>query len=265
GDKVRAARAYASIIELYPSRADLRRYAGNLVERASGAGDAVAVDIYGVAVEQRPDHPAGHQMRTMALAAARRYIEALDAALAGLRHERRSGNFRMVERILEDDMAIVARAAIAADPGLEKEVLARLDARGLQPDTAPSLRFVLTWETDTNDVDFHIFDAADHHASYSGRFLPNGALFADITTGYGPECFRIDRPEAYPYALMAHYYSMGPMGYGMGRMQILRHDGAGGLGFESRPYVIMKDGAWFDMGLVTAESAPVGRAAAASK
>ena len=31
------------------------------------------------------------------------------------------------------------------------------------------------------------------------------------------------------------------MGYGMGLLQILRFDGAGGLAFEDRPYIVMND------------------------
>src|SRR5215204_6184230 len=33
----------------------------------------------------------------------------------------------------------------------------------------------------------------------------------------------------------------GPMGYGMGLLQVQRFDGKGGLTFEDRPYVIMND------------------------
>ncbi len=268
-DPAQAARAYGSLIDLFPSRADLRRYAGNLVERASGSGDPIAVDIYRVAVEQRPDHPSSHHMLAMGLAANGRWLEALDAASAGLHQQYRSGNFRGALRILEDDMAIIAAAALKADPALKKDVDKRLAPRGLEPDKTPSLRFVLTWETDTNDVDFHIFDGAFEHAYYQQKQLPKGSgwLFADVTTGYGPECFRIDNPKAYPYHLVAHYYRMGPMGYGMGRMQLLRHDGNGGLGFESRPYAIMANGAWFDMGRVNVKTAPIEppRAATAAK
>lgn len=116
------------------------------------------------------------------------------------------------------------------------------------------LRFVLTWETDANDVDFHINDAKGGHAFYSSMHLPSGGdLYADVTTGYGPECFTIRLPpeqRAYPYKLRAHYYSRGPMGYGMGKLQIVEHDGKGGLKFEERPFVVMVDGAFVDLGEV---------------
>jgi len=44
----------------------------------------------------------------------------------------------------------------------------------------------------------------------------------------------------------------GPMGYGMGKLQIVDHDGKGGLSFEERPFVVMTDRAFVDLGAVTA-------------
>src|SRR5262249_20899937 len=105
-----------------------------------------------------------------------------------------------------------------------------------------------------NDVDFHIYDARGGHAYFGSKQLPSGGeLYADVTTGYGPECFTIRNApsaRAYPYTLQAHYYSRGPMGYGMGKLEIIDHDGKGGLKSEERPFVVMKDRAYIDMGRV---------------
>jgi pimeloyl-ACP methyl ester carboxylesterase len=105
-------------------------------------------------------------------------------------------------------------AVLRAAPQAEADIFERLKRRDLQVDRAPSLRFVLNWETDANDVDFHIFDGRGGHAYYMQPRLPSGgALYADITTGYGPECFAIPgRARAYPYTLRAHYFARGPMG-----------------------------------------------------
>jgi hypothetical protein len=40
------------------------------------------------------------------------------------------------------------------------------------------------------------------------------------------------------------------MGYGMGKLEIIEHDGAGNLRFEERPFVIMNDNAFVDLGTV---------------
>ncbi|AUX22278.1 uncharacterized protein SOCEGT47_027790 [Sorangium cellulosum] len=110
------------------------------------------------------------------------------------------------------------------------------------------------WETDANDVDLHIRDDRGGHAYYASPALPSGGrLHADVTTGYGPECFTLRAPRdqrASRYTLQAHYYARGPMGYGMGKLQIVDHDGEGGLSFEERPFVIMNDQAFVDLGAV---------------
>jgi hypothetical protein len=88
-----------------------------------------------------------------------------------------------------------------------------------------------------------------------------------VTTGYGPECFTVTGPAdrgAAPYRLRVHYYSRGPMGYGMGTVQVVTHDGEGGLAIEPRPFVVMTDGALVEIGSVkagmpTAPSATRGR------
>ena len=56
------------------------------------------------------------------------------------------------------------------------------------------------------------------------------------------------RTDLAPYHLQAHYYSSGPMGYGMGKVEIVQHDGKGHLTFEERPFLVMTDHAFVDLG-----------------
>jgi tetratricopeptide (TPR) repeat protein len=254
GDFTLAARGYGSLIDLFPGRADLRRFAGNRLERLTG-GDALAlaIDSYRAAVQQRPDHPAGHRLLAFALIKAGRAAEAFEVLAAGVRQSYPQGRFAGVDRILREDLGLVAAAWMRTEPARAAQIRERLAAAGGKAEDAPSLRFVLSWETDANDVDFHIRDARGGHAYYAKRTLASGGeLYADVTTGYGPECFTI-RPSASnagPYQLQAHYYSRGPMGYGMGKLQVIEHDGKGGLRFEERPFVMMRDNAFIDMGAV---------------
>jgi hypothetical protein len=44
------------------------------------------------------------------------------------------------------------------------------------------------------------------------------------------------------------------MGYGMGKLEVIEHDGNGKLSFEERPFVVMIDHAYVDMGKVEASS-----------
>jgi len=140
-------------------------------------------------------------------------------------------------------------AAYIAAGGSRDKVTSELSKRNLAPASGPSTRFIMYWETDSNDVDFHIYDARGGHAWYSSQHLESGGdLYADVTTGYGPECFAIQgAPTAGPYKLSINYYSQGPMGFGMGLLQIQRFDGKG-FWFEDRPYVIMRNRAFVDLG-----------------
>ncbi|MCA9677070.1 MAG: hypothetical protein KC464_18730, partial [Myxococcales bacterium] len=242
--------------DLFPARADLRRFAGERLDRlaVAGAADAgaLAIDTYQRAVEQRPDHLTGHRVLAYALVRAGRLGDAFAAVERGLTQAYPDGRFREGERVLREDLGMIGAAWQRAEPRRKAEIARRLKAAHATLDRAPSLRFVLTWETDANDVDFHIRDRQHGHAYYEHPELASGgALYADITDGYGPECFTIPGPpKAAPYHLSIHYYSRGPMGYGMGKLEVVRHDGKGGLTFEERPFVVMVDQAFVDLGAV---------------
>ncbi len=257
GDELEAGRAYGSVIDLFPGRADLRRFAGVRLERLKAKEAlALAADTYAKAAEQRADHPASHRLLAFMWLKLGEPAKAFAAIERGAARDYPGGRFLGVDRILREDAGLIGMAWIKADPTKRGEVMERLKKLGAALEDQPSLRFVLNWETDANDVDFHIVDGKGGHAWYSQKELASGGeLYADVTTGYGPECFTIRNPPArrvYPYKLMAHYYSRGPMGYGMGKLEIIEHDGKGGFKFIERPYVVMVDRAYLDLGAVDA-------------
>lgn len=94
-------------------------------------------------------------------------------------------------------------------------------------------------------------DAYGHHAFYANRELPGdgGRLVADVVTGFGSEGFVVYEPKASAYALSVDYYRRGVGGHGMGQVQIVHHDGAGKLRFESRPFVVMREHREFGLGV----------------
>ena len=249
-----AARSYGSVIDLFPNRADLRRFAGERLERLKDASAAsLAIDTFKKAVADRPDHPSSHRLLAFALLRDKQYEKAFAAALVGSRHPYEVDRFRGVDRILREDLGLIGAAWAHAQPARRDEILGRVRQAGGRIEDAPSLRFVLDWQTDANDVDFHIHDGSGGHAFFSSPHLASGGdLYADVTTGYGPECFTIRLPKSKrsTYTLQAHYYSRGPMGYGMGKLEIIDHDGNGNLTFEERPFVVMVDSAFVDLGTV---------------
>jgi len=250
-----AARAYGSIIDLFPARADLRRFVGERLEHLNdGAASELALDTFKRARDERADHPSSHRLLAFAQLKQGHYQQAFTAAFEGVKQPYPDGRFRGVDQILREDLGLIAAAWIKAEPGMRGEIMAKINAAGGVVEDAPSLRFVLNWETDANDVDFHIFDADGGHAFYQHPELASGGhLYADVTTGYGPECFTIRLPKSQRsslYTLQAHYFSRGPMGYGMGKLEIIDHDGQGGLTFEERPFVAMVDHAFVELGNV---------------
>ncbi|MES1210977.1 MAG: tetratricopeptide repeat protein, partial [Acidobacteriota bacterium] len=238
GETAAAARAYGSLIDLFPGRVDMRRLAGERLERLGGAGMKLAVDTYRKAVADRPDHPSSHRLLAWALFRDGQPEAAFDALEAGIEQKYPGGRFAGVDRVLREDLGLLAGAWMRAEPARSREIADRVRARGARVENEPSLRFVLSWETDANDVDLHVYDRLGGHAYYSQKTLPSGGeLFADVTTGYGPECFAVGASKtkaAAPYRIGVHYYSRGPMGYGMGLVQIVRYDSEGRLTIEAR-------------------------------
>jgi hypothetical protein len=76
-----------------------------------------------------------------------------------------------------------------------------------------------------------------------------------VRDGYGPECFTMREPAArrtYPYRLSVRYARRGPMGFGMGTVQVIEHDGHGKVVFQHRPFLLMSDGGHLDLADVAA-------------
>jgi len=248
GDVRRAARAFGSIIDLFPARADVRRFAaGRLASLHDEAALTLAIDSAWRAVEQRPDHPSGQHLLATFLLEAGRFEQAL-AVLTFALGRNFDTRYAQALRLLREDAALAAEALVKADPSRAAEMKRRLARLHAPSEAEASLRFVLTWESDANDVDFHVRDGLGYHAFYARKTLPTGGeLYADIRDGYGPECFTIREPatpRAYPYSLAIRYASRGPMGYGMGTIQVIEHDGHGKLWFDHLPFVIMNDGGY---------------------
>jgi hypothetical protein len=253
-----AARAYGSLIDLFPERVEVLRYAASRLLRVSDRnGVALALDALANARTERPDHATGHRLYAYALLGEGRHEEAFDALRDGYRRGYPDGRFLAVKEVLAADLALVATVWSRAKPADARKVQHALDELGLAPDTEPSRRFVLSWESDASDVDLHVFDDEGGHAWYSSPNLPSGGrLLADVTTGFGPEMFSVRGSVAtkHSYRLAAHFYARGPMGFGMGRLQIVDHDGKGHLTVDERPFVVMNDHGLVTLGTVTAKA-----------
>jgi tetratricopeptide (TPR) repeat protein len=237
-----AARAYGSIIDLYPKRAELLRAAGERLDRVDGAR-AVAIDAYRRALRERPDQASTYRLLAYDLMRDDN-PEALDVVFDGMKRTDRPS----IREVFMNDSAVIASYLLVHAPAKRAYIQARV--RTALP-TRPSLQIVLSWETDANDVDLHVRDARGGHSFYgSPELLSGGRLLDDVTTGFGPEMFRVEAPTAFPYHLGVHYYARGPEGVGLGTVQVIRYDGAGGVSIDNRPFVIQNDQAMVDLGVV---------------
>lgn len=223
GQGALAARAYGSLLDLYPNRAEVARAAGERFDRIDGAR-ALAIDAYRRAIAERPDQASSYRLLAYALYREGRIDEAVAALDEGLKNVARVS----IRQILSEDRAIVSNK------------------------TAPGLRVILTWETDANDVDLHVVDKFGDESWYSHRSIASGGtLLDDITTGFGPEMFTVGLPNAYPYTVGVQYYNRGPMGVGMGSVMIVQGDKPGDVRIEDRPFVIQVDHAFVELGRIT--------------
>ncbi|TGN10047.1 VIT domain-containing protein [Leptospira ilyithenensis] len=246
-DHKNATRAYTSLVDYFPQRADIRRWAGEKLLAIGNYKDAI--DTFEISLKNRPDHPSTYHLLAISYLKLNLWKDAHSVLIKGLNRQF-PPRFQSVHDIFYDDLDLVY--TIAKNSGITvieppNETNAKLKPKNLKKE----IRFILVWETDANDVDFHIYDKSGNHAFYSKKELESGGqLYEDLTGGYGPECFRIINPKAFPYRLEAHYYSRGPMGYGMGALQVIRFDGEKKLDLETRNFVIMNDGAYIDLGTV---------------
>jgi hypothetical protein len=249
GDKETATRAYGSILELYGFRADQRRVAASrLLEVGTEEARAIALEAYRGAVKERPDHATGHRLLAWALVRAGQLDEAFTALETGITAAR----FRGAQKaVLQTDMALVGASVLKLDPKKKKDIerrLAKVEAFSLASESAPSTRYVLSWETDATDADLVITDAKKHTRSAKTANERDDARFvADINDGYGPEAYVVRGAGERPSALSVHYARRGPMGYGAGVVQVIEHDGAGTLTVREQAFVIMQDDASIEL------------------
>ena len=246
GSLTLAARAYGSIVDEFPSRADLRRFAAGRLARLGAVASELLVDVLERAVELRPDQPSGHRMLAYAHLRAGRHRRALDVLLAALGRSDPLGRFARARPLLLEDAGLVAAAYLAREPAHRRDIQALLDQHGVLVPMEPSVHFVLTWESDATDLDLHV---ARGDRPFSRATPADAEVGPDVADGFGPEHTEIHgRSREREVHLWVDYQARAMMGAGLGQLDILEHDGAGRLRAETRPFVVMNEHATVDLG-----------------
>lgn len=213
GEKERAARAYASLAELWPERTELARAAAVRLDHVR-PGDPLAIALLRRAVAERPDQPSGHHLLGLTL------------LRAGDREGARAAFEAGAERRYE------LRYAGVAD-------LFKADLALLEPSNDPLTRLSLAWETDTSDLDVSVTNP-------EGEPRPLASI-ADASDGYGPEAGNVVATEDVSRVRVTlHRRGMG--GDVLGAVHVIKRSARGELTIEPRPFEIMNERSSIDLG-----------------
>src|SRR5262249_7563402 len=75
--------------------------------------------------------------------------------------------------------------------------------------TQSDLRVTMSWNTDATDVDLWVIEPDGTKCYYQHKNTKNGGtLSQDMTQGYGPERYQIDKAKPGVYTIYAHYFRM---------------------------------------------------------
>lgn len=239
GDKDRATRAYGSLADLYPERAEMLRAAAVRIARVR-PGDPIAIDLLRRAASERPDQPSSHHLLCLELLRAGKPEAAFEAAANGMRR-RYELRFASVSDLLATDLGLAAAAWAQAEPAKRDRIESKaifLHARSRDRSTVQA---IAAWETDTSDIDVQAFDAKGER---------NGATTSQALDGFGPEALDLATDVKRVSALNAvvRLQRKGSGGDVLGVVHVVRHDGKGNVTIDPRPFTIMNEGTVLDLG-----------------
>jgi uncharacterized protein YfaP (DUF2135 family) len=76
---------------------------------------------------------------------------------------------------------------------------------------AADLRVTISWNTDDTDVDLWVIEPDGTKVFYSNRkSRTGGELSQDMTQGYGPERYQIEKAQEGAYTVVVHYFRPNP-------------------------------------------------------
>ncbi len=136
------------------------------------------------------------------------------------------------------------RAALAAGKRATADRLSKeLDALKLQGGAKNDIKIYLSWDTDRSDVDLWVITPKGEKIYYGHkRGRHGGALFGDVTTGYGPESFTAKHALSGAYQIKVHYYSTSRRRFteARGEVVVILHEGTAREKRHILPYRLFK-------------------------
>lgn len=247
GQPQQAARAYSSLVEVYPERADVMSFAGCLLGTVWEQQQS-ALECLSKAVKLQPEQPKGHLLKAYAQVRVGRLEDALQTLEKAYQTDFAGHRSDDLRKVIGEDLGMVAAALIAKEPTQKSRIMARLKSLKLALPDGPSVCCMLTWESEKGRMEFQISDAQKVSISRWAERNSHLNYYRIDSKGYGPECVAVTGSPNYHLAVREVWRSKAD--YVLGNVAIIRYDGAGGLGIEHRPFVVMNEFATVDLGKV---------------
>ncbi len=245
GQPKKALRAYSAVVELLPKDVRAQRALAAVLKQSGKMG--AAYQRLTAASKLRPDdlritfELADVAHRLGKLDEAQKLFETIVAspkASAAVRYPAK----QRVAQIYSQKRRKALASNNKADAGKLQAAIAKLDIKG---GTKNDIKVYLTWDTDRSDVDLWVINPVGDKIYYQkkrGRF--GGALYDDVTTGYGPESFTAPKARKGTYYVKVNYYSVGQSNFpeARGEVVIVLNEGTAKEKRHVLPYRMFRKG-----------------------
>lgn len=217
-----AKRTYSAVVELLPDDAQAQRALAMVLKQSGQL--LPAYERLAAALRIRPD-----EIRTaFELADTAQRLGQTDEAVKRFRKIAEDANTPAKIRYpakqrLAQLYAGLRITALANKQGDKAEALERqIAALGVKGGAVNDIKVYLTWDTDRTDVDLWVINPRGERIYYQHRQGKlGGALYDDVTDGYGPESFTTSQAAPGSYVIKVHYYSGGSSAFSEARGEVV--------------------------------------------
>jgi len=203
-----ALEALSSLVEASPGDGVLARDVG--FSAMQWGKDAQAYSLFDRVAKARPWEPQTYRAMALSAAASGKGELALalfEVALAG-KWDPRFGEFRQI--LLQDYLRFLSGPASGKMDALVGGY-ARTRLAEVRKDvgiTEADIVITITWNTDNTDVDLHVLEPNGEECFFSNpRTTSGGRITRDVTQGYGPEMYVLEKAPTGKYQIRAKYYA----------------------------------------------------------
>lgn len=217
-----ARRTYSAVVELLPKDASAQRALASVLKQSGDVESAYHRLRAAVALSPKDvrlkfeladaAHRAGHSTEA----------RALFEEVAGSPDANGSIRYPAKQRLAQIYNDLRRAAKTGKDSATARKMTQLIDRLSIKGGTENDIKIYLTWDTDRSDVDLWIVNPAGEKVFYdnkTGKF--GGALYDDVTTGYGPESFTAPRARKGTYKVQVNYFNAGRGNFNEARGEVV--------------------------------------------